>query len=147
MHLAVHSDGLGVELVTLGVLFLLAYGLGRLGKRIGLPAIPIYMFVGLVASPNFEWIPFLNFEPADVELIAIFGLIFLLFSLGLEFDTEEFFGNAKRLLISGGTRLAINMGTGFAFGMLVGWGAREALIIAGMTAMSSSAIITKLLIE
>lgn len=147
MHLAVQSDGLGVELVTLGVLFVLAYGLGRLGKRIGLPAIPIYMVVGLIASPNFEWIPFLNFEPADVELIAVFGLIFLLFYLGLEFDTDEFFGNARRLLISGGTRIAINMSTGFVFGFLVGWGAREALIIAGMTAMSSSAIITKLLIE
>jgi CPA2 family monovalent cation:H+ antiporter-2 len=143
----VHTDDLGVELLTLGVLFVLAYGLGRLGKRIGLPAIPIYMIVGLIASPNFEWIPFLNFQPADVELIAVFGLIFLLFSLGLEFDTEEFFGNAKRLLISGGTRIAINMGTGFVFGWLVGWGGREALIIAGMTAMSSSAIITKLLIE
>jgi CPA2 family monovalent cation:H+ antiporter-2 len=147
VHLAVHTDDLGVELLTLGVLFVLAYGLGRVGKRIGLPAIPIYMIVGLIASPNFEWIPFLNFQPADVELIAVFGLIFLLFSLGLEFDTEEFFGNAKRLLISGGTRIAINMGTGFVFGWLVGWGAREALIIAGMTAMSSSAIITKLLIE
>jgi CPA2 family monovalent cation:H+ antiporter-2 len=147
VHLAVHTDDLGVELLTLGVLFVLAYGLGRLGKRIGLPAIPIYMIVGLIASPNFEWIPFLNFQPADVELIAVFGLIFLLFSLGLEFDTEEFFGNAKRLLISGGTRIAINMGTGFVFGWLVGWGGREALIIAGMTAMSSSAIITKLLIE
>lgn len=139
--------GLGSELITLGVLFVLAYALGRLGKRIGLPAIPIYMIIGLVASPNFEWVPFLNFEAADVELVAVFGLIFLLFSLGLEFDAEEFLGNARRLLLSGGTRIAINMGTGFAFGMWVGWGGREALIIAGMTAMSSSAIITKLLIE
>lgn len=148
MQLAVpQADGLGPELVTLGVLFLLAYGLGRLGKLVGIPAIPIYMVVGLVASPNFDAVPFLEFESADVELIAVFGLIFLLFYLGLEFDVDEFFGNARRLLISGGTRIAINMGTGFAFGMLVGWGTREALIIAGMTAMSSSAIITKLLIE
>lgn len=138
---------LGWELVTLGVLFLLAYGLGRLGKLIGLPAIPIYMIVGLVASPNFHVVPFLEFESADVELIAVFGLIFLLFYLGLEFDVDEFFGNARKLLISGGTRIAINMTTGFVFGLLVGWGTREALIIAGMTAMSSSAIITKLLIE
>ncbi len=138
---------LGWELVTLGVLFLLAYGLGRVGKLIGLPAIPIYMIVGLVASPNFHVVPFLEFESADVELIAVFGLIFLLFYLGLEFDVDEFFGNARKLLISGGTRIAINMTTGFVFGLLVGWGTREALIIAGMTAMSSSAIITKLLIE
>lgn len=150
MHLAVSAGSesdLGVQLLTLGVLFLLAYALGRLGKLIGLPAIPIYMIVGLIASPNFHLVSFLNFESADVELVAVFGLIFLLFFLGLEFDTEEFFGNARRLLISGGIRIAMNMGTGFAFGFLVGWGVREALIIAGMTAMSSSAIITKLLVE
>lgn len=150
MHLAVAAgteSHLGTQLLTLGVLFLLAYGLGRLGKLIGLPAIPIYMVVGLVASPNFDYVSFLNFASEDVELVAVFGLIFLLFFLGLEFDTDEFFGNARRLLMSGGVRIALNMGTGFVFGWFVGWGGREALVIAGMTAMSSSAIITKLLIE
>jgi CPA2 family monovalent cation:H+ antiporter-2 len=137
---------LGQQLLILGVLFVIAYVLGRLGKLIGLPAIPIYMVVGLLASPNTHFFP-LNFEPADVELVATFGLIFLLFSLGLEFDQDEFFGNARALLLSGGTRIAINMGVGLAFGFWVGWGGREALVIAGMTAVSSSAIITKLLIE
>ena len=120
--------------------------LGRLGKLIGLPAIPIYMLVGLIASPHTTLFP-LNFEAADVELIAIFGLIMLLFSLGLEFDQDEFYGNAGKLIISGGTRIAINLVVGFALGMWIGWGTREALIIAGITATSSSAIITKLLIE
>jgi CPA2 family monovalent cation:H+ antiporter-2 len=137
---------LGEELLVLGVLFLIAYIFGRLGKRIGLPVIPIYMLVGLLASPNFGWFP-LNFESADVELIAVFGLILLLFSLGLEFDQDEFYGNIRVLLISGGTRILINIVVGFALGMWVGWGWREALIIAGMTGISSSAIITKLLIE
>ena len=137
---------LGEELLVLGVLFVIAYLLGRLGKLIGLPAIPIYMLVGLIASPHTEFIP-INFEAADVELIAVFGLIMLLFSLGLEFDQDEFYGNAGKLLISGGTRIAINMAAGFALGMWIGWGTREALIIAGMTAASSSAIITKLFIE
>jgi len=137
---------LGEELLTLGVLFVIAYILGRVGKLIGLPAIPIYMLVGLIASPNTHFFP-LSFESADVELIAVFGLILLLFSLGLEFDQDEFYGNAGSLLVSGGTRLAINMGAGFALGIWIGWGTREALIIAGMTAASSSAIITKLIIE
>jgi CPA2 family monovalent cation:H+ antiporter-2 len=137
---------LGEELLVLGVLFVIAYALGRLGKVIGLPAIPIYMLVGLIASPNSHFFP-LSFESADVELIAVFGLILLLFSLGLEFDQDEFYSNAGKLIVSGGTRIAINLGLGFALGMWVGWGAREALIIAGMTAASSSAIITKLLIE
>ncbi len=137
---------MGHELLVLGVLFVIAYVLGRLGKLIGLPAIPIYMLVGLIASPHFHLFP-LNFESADVELVAVVGLIFLLFSLGLEFDQDEFFGNIRSLLLSGGTRIVINMGFGFLFGLWVGWGTREALIIAGMTATSSSAIVTKLLIE
>lgn len=137
---------LGEELLVLGGLFLIAYILGRLGKLIGLPAIPVYMLVGLIASPHFHLFP-LSFKSADVQLVAIFGLILLLFSLGLEFDQDEFYSNAKALLLSGGTRIIINMAVGFGFGMWVGWGTREALIIAGMTATSSSAIVTKLLIE
>ena len=137
---------LGEELLTLGLLFIISYVFGRLGKLIGLPAIPIYMLVGLIASPYFHLFP-LSFESADVELVAVFGLIFLLFSLGLEFDQDEFYGNAGKLLLSGGTRIAINMVAGFALGIWIGWGTREALIIAGMTAASSSAIITKLFIE
>lgn len=137
---------LGEDLLVLGVLFVIAYILGRVGKRIGLPAIPIYMLVGLIASPHSHFFP-LSFESADVELVAVFGLILLLFSLGLEFDQDEFYGNAKSLILSGGTRILINMGMGFALGMWIGWGVREALIIAGMTATSSSAIVTKLLIE
>ena len=140
------SNAPGGDLLALGVLFVIAYGLGRLGKLIGLPSIPIYMLVGLVASPHMHLLP-VGFKPANVELVAIFGLIFLLFNLGLEFDQDEFFGNARGLLLSGGTRLIINFGIGIGFGFLVGWGAREALIIAGMTATSSSAIVTKLLIE
>lgn len=138
---------LGPDLVILGVLFVLAYGLGRLGKSIGLPAIPIYMAVGLLASPHFGLFP-INFQnPEYIELIAVFGLILLLFNLGLEFDQDEFFSNAGKLLLSGGSYVLINMGVGFVFGFMVGWGTREALVIAGITATSSSAIVTKLLIE
>lgn len=137
---------LGEELLTLGILLVLAYAFGRLGKLVGLPAIPIYMLVGLLASPQTGWFP-LNFATENVELIAVFGLILLLFNLGLEFDQDEFFGNAGKLLVSGGSYILVNMGVGFLFGFMVGWGTREALIIAGMTATSSSAIVTKLLIE
>jgi monovalent cation:H+ antiporter-2, CPA2 family len=137
---------LGEDLIVLGLLLLVAYVLGRLGKLVGLPAIPIYMIVGLLASPHTGWFP-LNFDSHYIELIAIFGLILLLFNLGLEFDQDEFFGNFGKLIISGGSYVVINMGVGLIFGFMVGWGTREALIIAGMTATSSSAIVTKLLIE
>ena len=78
---------LGEDLIILGILLLVAYVLGRLGKLVGLPAIPIYMHVGLLASPHTGWFP-LSFESNYLELIAIFGLILLLFNLGLELDQD-----------------------------------------------------------
>jgi uncharacterized YccA/Bax inhibitor family protein len=63
---------LGGELLTIGGLFLIAYVLGRLGKTIGLPAIPVYMVVGLIASPHTPWIG-LSVESHTIELIATFG--------------------------------------------------------------------------
>ncbi|KQO09744.1 potassium transporter [Agreia sp. Leaf244] len=137
----------GPDLLILGALFVIAYVLGRLGKTIGLPAIPIYMAVGLLASPNFHFFPLEFVHTEYIELMAVFGLVLLLFNLGLEFDQDEFFSNAGKLIISGGSYIALNMGAGFAFGFMLGWGTREALIVAGITATSSSAIVTKLLIE
>lgn len=136
----------GEDLLVLGALFVIAYVLGVLGKRIGLPAIPIYMLVGLAASPYTSWFP-LAVEQDHIALIAVVGLVLLLFSLGLEFDQDAFYANAGRMLLSGGSYIAINMAVGFGFGFALGWGSREALVIAGMTATSSSAIVTKLLIE
>ena len=98
---------LGEDLVILGILLLVAYVLGRLGKLVGLPAIPVYMLVGLLASPHTGWFP-LDFESRYIELIAIFGLILLLFNLGLEFDQDEFFGNFGKLIVSGGSYIVIS---------------------------------------
>lgn len=137
---------LGEDLLVLGILLLIAYVLGRLAKLIGLPTIPVYMVVGLLASPHVGWFP-LSFGSNKIELIAIFGLILLLFNLGLEFDQDEFFGNVGKLVLSGGSYIFANMVIGLAFGFWLGWGTREALIVAGITATSSSAIVTKLLIE
>lgn len=146
LRAATDNPHLGQDLLILGVLFVIAYILGRLGKLIGLPSIPVYMLVGLLASPYTGWFP-LDFASAQIELIAVFGLVLLLFNLGLEFDQDEFFGNAGKLIVSGGSYILVNMAAGLVFGFLVGWGTREALIIAGITATSSSAIVTKLLIE
>ena len=82
-----------------------------------------------------------------IELVAVFGLILLLFNLGLEFDQDEFFGNFGKLLISGGTYIVINMGVGFAFGIVGRLGHARGADHRRDDGTSSSAIVTKLLIE
>jgi monovalent cation:H+ antiporter-2, CPA2 family len=134
------------ELVALGGAFLTAGLLGRLGRRVGLPTIPFFMAAGIIMGPHTPGLVLVE-EPADLQVFAAVGLVLLLFHLGLEFSLGDLIGGGRRLLLSGGVYILLNVGAGLAFGFALGWGAREAFIVAGAVGISSSAIVTKLLIE
>ena len=137
---------MGRELIVLGVAFLLAGLLARAGRQVGLPTIPFFMAAGIIVGPYTPG-PVLFEHPEDLELLAAFGLIFLLFYLGVEFSLEDLTGGGRKLLASAGLYLALNLGCGLAFGFALGWGSKEAFLVAGATGISSSAIVTKLLVE
>ncbi len=137
---------MGHELIVLGLAFLLAGLLARVGRRVGLPTIPLFMLAGIIVGPNTPG-PVLFEHPEDLELLAAFGLIFLLFYLGVEFSVEDLTGGGRKLLATAGTYLALNISAGLAMGFAFGWGTKEAFVIAGATGISSSAIVTKLLVE
>src|SRR6476620_9117646 len=137
---------MGRELVALGLAFLLAGLLGGAGRRVGLPTIPLFMLAGILVGP-FTPGPVLFGHPEDLELLAAFGLIFLLFYLGVEFSLDQLTEGGARLFASAAIYLALNIGAGLALGFAIGWGTEEALVIAGATGVSSSAIVTKLLVE
>ena len=137
---------MGRDLVLLGAAFLLAGLLARAGRMVGLPTIPLFMGAGIIVGPNTPG-PVLFGHPEELELLAAFGLIFLLFSLGVEFSFDDLTSGGSRLLASAGLYLALNIGGGLALGFAFGWGTREAFVIAGATGISSSAIVTKLLVE
>lgn len=137
---------MGEDLVVLGVAFLLSGLLARAGARVGLPTIPLFVLAGIVVGPHTPGIVLFE-HPEELELLAAFGLIFLLFYLGVEFSVEDLTGGGKRLLSSAGLYLGLNLGGGLLLGFAIGWGTSEALVIAGATGISSSAIVTKLLVE
>lgn len=137
---------MGTELIVLGIAFLAAGLLARVGRRVGLPTIPLFIAAGILLGPNTSG-PVLFEHPDDLELLAAFGLIFLLFSLGVEFSFGDLTAGGPKLLWSAGLYLVLNVGGGLALGFAIGWGNREALVIAGATGISSSAIVTKVLVE
>jgi monovalent cation:H+ antiporter-2, CPA2 family len=137
---------LGEQLIALGGGFLAAGLLARAGRRIGLPTIPFFMVAGIVLGPNTPGLVLVH-DPDTLALVAALGLILLLFHLGLEFSLGDLIEGGPRLLKAGGTYLALNVGAGLVFGFALGWGTPEALVIAGAVGISSSAIVTKLLIE
>jgi monovalent cation:H+ antiporter-2, CPA2 family len=134
------------ELVALGGAFLTAGLLGRLGRRVGLPTIPFFMAAGIIMGPHTPGLVLVE-RPADLQVFAAVGLVLLLFQLGLEFSLGDLIGGGRRLLLAGGVYILLNVGAGLALGFALGWGAREAFIVAGAVGISSSAIVTKLLIE
>jgi CPA2 family monovalent cation:H+ antiporter-2 len=136
----------GDALVGIGGAFVAAGVFGRLGRRIGLPTIPFFMAAGILFGPNTPGLVVVD-HPEQLELLAILGLILLLFHLGLEFSLGDLVGGGRPLLVAGATYLLVNVGGGLLFGIALGWGTREALVIAGAVGISSSAIVTKLLIE
>lgn len=137
---------MGEALVALGGSFLAAGMLARLGRRFGLPTIPLFMIAGVIFGPNTPGVALVD-DPHELELLAALGLVLLLFHLGLEFSLGDLVAGGRRLLTVGAIYLSLNVGGGFAFGAALGWGGAEALAIAGAVGISSSAILTKLLVE
>lgn len=137
---------MGNELVALGGAFLAAGLLARIGRGIGLPTIPFFIAAGILTGPHTPGLVLIE-DPQDLELFAAIGLVMLLFHLGLEFSVDDLIGGGRSLAIAGASYIALNVTGGFLLGLTLGWGVPEALVIAGATGISSSAIATKLVVE
>lgn len=137
---------IGAQLIALGSGLLAAGILARAGRRIGLPTIPFFIAAGIIFGPNTPGLVLVS-DPDTLKLIASLGLILLLFHLGLEFTLADLASGGRKLAIAGAVYLVLNIGGGLAFGFALGWGTGEALIVAGAVGISSSAIVTKLVIE
>ena len=86
-------------------------------------------------------------EPDEIHLLAMLGLVLLLFHLGIEFSVHDLLSGGRRLLWAGGSYIVLNFGAGLVLGWAMGWGTREMFVIAGMIGTSSTAIVTKLILD
>ncbi|WP_353942557.1 cation:proton antiporter [Streptomyces sp. HUAS MG91] len=130
----------------MGGAFLAAAVLARLGGRIGLPTIPLFILAGILLGPHTPGVVLLS-DPHDLEMLSALGLVLLLFYLGLEFHIDDLKAGGRKMAVAGGTYLALNVGAGLGFGFALGWGTSEALVLAGVLGISSSAIVTKVLVD
>lgn len=134
------------DLMILGGAFLICGVIARIGVPVGLPTIPLFVLAGVVMGPETGGFDLVA-DPVQLELIAKLGLVFLLFYLGLEFSLDELTNGGKRLFAAATAYLVLNVGGGIVFGLSLGWGLAEAFVVAGIVGISSSAIVTKLLVD
>ncbi|MBX0305223.1 cation:proton antiporter [Haloarcula salinisoli] len=125
---------------------------GALANRVGLSVIPAYIVVGILVGPNPPSSVLgvsLNLvsDSEFIQVLAELGIVFLLFFLGLEFSVDQLLRDRGRISAAGGVDFAVNFGLGVVIGFAFGWTLLETLFLAGVVYISSSAVITKSLIE
>lgn len=130
-------------LLELGVIFTVLTILGTLARRFALSPIPLYLLAGLSLG-NGGIAPI----PAAGEFVssgATIGVVLLLLTLGLEFSIGEFAASMRRHLPSAGVDFVLNATPGAIAGWLLGMNFVGILAMAGITFISSSGVIARLL--
>lgn len=130
-------------LIEVGALLLGMSLLGRLALRIGISPIPLYLIAGLAFGNG----GLLSLEASSefFEIGSEIGVILLLALLGLEYTASELFTNLKHSRMAGLLDALLNAVPGAAFALLMGWGPAAAVALAGITWVSSSGVIAKVL--
>jgi CPA2 family monovalent cation:H+ antiporter-2 len=113
-------------------------------RRLHLPAILGYLIVGTLVGPHG-----LGFVAAseDQSYLAEFGVVFLMFSVGLEFSLPQLMSMRRIVFGFGGAQVAVTVALGVAAAMAAGLSWRAGIVVGGVLAMSSTAIISKVLAD
>ncbi|MEU5097985.1 cation:proton antiporter [Streptomyces sp. NPDC020996] len=136
-----HSSA--VFLIEFGAIILALGLLGRLAGRFRFSPIPLYLLAGLAFGQG-------GLLPLDTsgEFVAIgaeIGVILLLLMLGLEYTASDLVSNLKTQYPAGLVDAALNAVPGAVAALLLGWGPVAAVVLAGVTWVSSSGVIAKVL--
>ncbi|WP_028281530.1 cation:proton antiporter [Arthrobacter sp. H5] len=132
-------------LIELGAVFFALGILGRLAGRIGLSPIPLYLLGGLFFGHG----GFIELDGLEdfSEIASEIGVILLLLLLGLEYTAGELVTGLKQSWIAGVLDIVLNFTPGALVALMLGWGPVGALVMGGVTYISSSGIIAKVLTD
>lgn len=142
MNAASHVSVLFIEL---GAVFVGLAILARLASRWGFSAIPLYLIAGL-GFGNGGLLP-LDVSSEFVHAGAEIGVLLLLFMLGLEYTGEQLKQNLRVGASAAVVDLALNFPPGLIAGFLLGWKPLPAVLLGGVTWISSSGVVAKVLAE
>jgi CPA2 family monovalent cation:H+ antiporter-2 len=130
-------------LAELGGIILALGLLGRLAGRYGQSPIPLYLLAGL-AFGHGGLLP-LSASEEFIATGAEIGVVLLLLTLGLEYTAAELVTSLKAHYPAGAVDFALNALPGAAAALLLGWGPVAAVALGGITWISSSGVIAKVL--
>ena len=113
-------------------------------KKLRQPLVLGYIVAGFLVSPHMPYLMSVV-DKADIRTWADIGVMFLLFSLGLDFSFKKILKMGMAPVIAALTIIFCMMALGTGVGTMFGWSRMNCLFLAGMLAMSSTTIIYKAL--
>lgn len=135
LHLQPLISDLGLILMTAAVAVLLF-------KKIKQPLVLGYLIAGFLAGPHFVFFPTVK-EVSSVEVWAEIGVIFLLFSLGLEFSFKKLMKVGGSASITAITQIISMIVIGYMVGQWIGWNSMDSVFLGVILSVSSTTIILK----
>jgi Kef-type K+ transport system membrane component KefB len=141
------SNDHGNMISSVGIAILAATIMAYIGHLLKQPLLLAYIAAGIIIGPSIGL--GLVKDINDIETISHFGLILLLFLIGLEIDIKKLKESGKSLIISGSSQFLITAVIGVGFFLLLGYtfggGKYDLLYLAACCSLSSTAIVVKLL--
>nr|WP_315170174.1 cation:proton antiporter [uncultured Flavobacterium sp.] len=134
-HLEPLITDLGLILMTAGIAVLLF-------KKLKQPLVLGYLIAGFLAGNNFDFFPTIR-DTKSVEVWAEIGIIFLLFSLGLEFSFKKLIKVGGTASITAITQITFMLFLGYTVGQLLDWSTMDSIFLGVILSISSTTIILK----
>ncbi len=126
------------------ILLAVAVGVVLLCRILRLPPVLGYLMVGVLIGPHaLGWIP----DAPETRHLAEFGVVFLMFSIGLEFSLTRLRSMRRVVFGMGAAHVAATMLLTMLASLFFGLDWRAGLALGGVLAMSSTAITSKMLVE
>jgi len=122
-----------------------------LANKIKFSPIPFLILAGMLVGPHAPEVLGTSLavvqKTESIDLLSRLGVLLMLFYLGLEFSVSKLSAAGSSLIKGGTVYVGLNFARGLAFGWIFFQAWPEAFVVAGITGISSSAIITKLLVD
>jgi CPA2 family monovalent cation:H+ antiporter-2 len=135
----------GIEILgEVGIVLFAALLGGLVARTLRLPVLIGYIVAGLIVGPN---TPGFIANQETVRIVADVGVALLMFAVGTQFSLEELNHVRKTALVGGGIQIAGTIVLGVLLGLVFGWGLYGGLFVGCALALSSTAVMLKILEE
>jgi CPA2 family monovalent cation:H+ antiporter-2 len=139
MHEATFLSDLAIVMIVAGLVTVLFH-------RLKQPVVLGYIIAGVIIGPHTPPFPLIN-DQETIRTLSELGIIFLLFSLGLEFSLRKLKEVGATAFIAAITAILVMMAAGYSLGQSFGWSTMDSVFLGAILSISSTTIVVKVLDE